>query len=414
MKRYFKKHRLTSIGILVLAILVIPIMTYISKPHDSRSRASAASILSFSPTSSTFTPIQKKVGDPVALDVMLNPGTNAISILKLDVQYDPNYFLPGSNPIVINTSAFTTIVEGPVVNANNGEIIVTLSVGTDPTKAIKTSTKIATINLLANAKTNGGTVSVTFGSQSQAFSVAPGDQATQNVLATAMPAYFNIAASTGGGGGGGPTTSPSNSPSVIIDNPTDFPTQSVSLAPGDIAFNYSVFLHGIGNSGDSTNPNGSSFSNKNPNTYQRNVDITVVNSSGQEIVSTTGTMSYDSTHGDYTGSADLGTGLPPGIYTVKLQSQSYLRKLVPGVITVTSSSTSFTLPAVTLTAGDINGDNQLNIIDYNILLGCYSDILAASFCPSQNQSASDLTDDGAVNQFDYNLFLREIQVQAGQ
>jgi len=402
-----KKRKAILFGLLVLAIISAPILVFTQKQQDVRSRASAASVLSYSPTSTQIQPIHKNVDDPFSLDVMLNPGTNAVSILKLDIHFDPFKIQPGANPLVINPAAFSTIVEGPVVDSNTGDIIVTLSVGTDPTKAIKTLTKIATVNLVANGQTFGGTTTISFGSQSQAFSVAAGDQATQNVLATAMPDYIAISPSTGG-----PT--PTNGPGpTSITLPTDTPSPGVSLAPGDTTFNYTVFLHAIGNSGDSTNPTGTTFSNKNPQTTQRDLDISVFDSTGQEVVNTSGTMSYDSLRGNFTGNVDLGTSLPPGNYTVKVQSQSYLRKLVPGILTITSTTDTYTLPSATLVAGDINGDNTINIIDYNILLGCYSDILAASFCPSQNQSAADLTDDGSINQFDYNLFLREIQIQNG-
>lgn len=404
---FIMNRKVIFLGLVLMAIISVPIIIYSQKQEEVRSRAAAATVLTFSPTSSVAQPIQKNVSDPLTLDVMLNPGTNAISILKLDIQYDPNKFLPGTNPIVINSAAFSTIVEGPVVDSNIGNIVVTLSVGTDPTKAIKTLTKIATINLIANSTTQGsGPTVVGFGPQSQALSVAVSDQSSQNVLATAMPDYIAI------GPEAGPTINPGQTSPSPITLPTVSSAPGVTLDSGDTTFSYTIFLHGIGNSGDSTNPTGTSLSNKNPLHTQRELDIFVYNALGQQVANVTGSMTYDSVHGDFTGNTDLGTALPAGNYTVKVQSPSYLRKLIPGIQTI-SSLNSLTLPTVTLVAGDINGDNTLNIIDYNILLGCYSDILPAAFCPSQNQIAADLNDDGSINQFDYNLFLREIQVQNG-
>ncbi len=71
------------------------------------------------------------------------------------------------------------------------------------------------------------------------------------------------------------------------------------------------------------------------------------------------------------------------------------------------------MPTVTMVAGDVNGDNSLNILDYNLLVGCYSDLLPAISCTQATKVKTDLNDNGDVNQFDYNLFLREITVQTG-
>lgn len=401
-----KKH-FVVIVLLILAVLAIPISFFLKKPLELRSRAAASTLLYFSPGSSSVQPIQLHTGNPLALDIMMNPGTNAISILKLQVQFDPNKFQAGVTPLVINQSAFSTVVEGPVIDSANGNILVTLSVGSDPTKAIRTTTKIATVNLIALAPSDITPTLVSFGSQSQAFSVAAGDQPYENVLATAMPSYVVIAQ--------GPTPTPLPGQISPTDTPlpteTPFPTETIS--PQDTTFTFTAFLHGIGNSGDSTNPNGTSFSNKNPQRQQRTLDIFVFNASGQQVVNTQGTINYDSTHGFYSGTIDLGTALPIGSYTVKIKTDSYLRRLIPGIVKITSSATSLPLPAVTMVAGDVNNDNTINILDYNMLMGCYSDILPAAFCDSTRQGQTDLNDDGAVNQFDYNLFLREITVQNG-
>jgi hypothetical protein len=87
--------------------------------------------------------------------------------------------------------------------------------------------------------------------------------------------------------------------------------------------------------------------------------------------------------------------------------------LVPGIQSLTQGTVN-QLPATVLVNGDIDGNNTLNILDYNILMGCYSDFEPAKSCTAANKSLSDLDDDGDVNQYDYNLFLREITNRAGQ
>jgi hypothetical protein len=64
--------------------------------------------------------------------------------------------------------------------------------------------------------------------------------------------------------------------------------------------------------------------------------------------------------------------------------------------------------------GDANGDNKLDILDWNMLFGCYSDIQPPRSCDEQRKLASDLDDDGSVTLIDLNLLVRELSVQPGQ
>jgi hypothetical protein len=109
----------------------------------------------------------------------------------------------------------------------------------------------------------------------------------------------------------------------------------------------------------------------------------------------------------------MGTSLLSGVYTVKIKADQFLRVLIPGIQTITAGSTA-QIPTTTLISGDINNDNAVNILDYNILMGCYSDFLPASNCNSVDAVRADITDDGNVDQFDYNLFLRELTNIGGQ
>lgn len=89
-------------------------------------------------------------------------------------------------------------------------------------------------------------------------------------------------------------------------------------------------------------------------------------------------------------------------------------RLLPGIQSINAGQNNKLSDAI-LVAGDVVSDNKLNILDYNILIGCYSDLAPATACNDiQKKNSSDLNDDGAVNQFDYNLFIREIATQPGQ
>ena len=93
---------------------------------------------------------------------------------------------------------------------------------------------------------------------------------------------------------------------------------------------------------------------------------------------------------------------------MKLHIDGYLTKQIPGYFTISSLPEILSLPSLSLTAGDINNDNQLDILDYSILLSCFGSKFTSSICISKE---ADITDDGAVTGEDYNLFLREISVQ---
>ena len=92
----------------------------------------------------------------------------------------------------------------------------------------------------------------------------------------------------------------------------------------------------------------------------------------------------------------------------------YLGKTLDGIFSIASGQ-EVLVNEVSLTTGDINSDNFINAVDYNLLLDCLSNLTPPRDCSDQQKKAmADLTDDGAVNQFDYNLFLRDLSVQNGE
>ncbi len=226
-----------------------------------------------------------------------------------------------------------------------------------------------------------------------------------------------------------PTPTPSTKPSAIptptytptpTPKPTSSPTPSVMPSatptptplPGTTTLSFpSILLHGIGSAGDSVAPGTSG--NTSPLTPNRTLTVQVVNASNVLVTTLSGTITYSPSSGGFSGSVSLGSTVPTGSYLVKVKTDKYLVKQLPGIITLTQGQTT-TIPPVSLIVGDINNDNTLNILDYNILLGCYSDFTPPTSCPGTNGKESDLNDDGSVNASDYNLFLRELSVQSGE
>lgn len=192
-----------------------------------------------------------------------------------------------------------------------------------------------------------------------------------------------------------------NELSGSLPTPTLVATTNLTVTAG---------LHGIGKGGDNTNP--SSAGNMNPLTPQRQMTLKIFNDQLQQVAVGTGTVSYSPSAGTYSGTIPINSALD-GSYIIKANSDFFLTAQVPGVHSLRAGQT-LSLPKVSLINGDSNNDNRLDILDHNMLLGCFSDLQSAKFCTPSLKKSTDFTDDGNVNAFDYNLFLRELSVINGQ
>jgi hypothetical protein len=198
---------------------------------------------------------------------------------------------------------------------------------------------------------------------------------------------------------------------TIVPTTNITPSSQPTIPPGSTGLSLTLFLHGIGKAGDNVNPQGGG--NTDPSNPQRQVKLEVSNSANQLVLTQQGSINYNTTAGNFQGTVALGT-LASGLYTIKVTVPQYLIKTIPGIVSLTSNQTT-TLDPLALVTGDSNGDNLLSILDYNMILDCYSDLAPAKNCADANKKLmTDLTDDGSINQFDYNLFLRELSVQSGQ
>ncbi|HSW47960.1 MAG TPA: CARDB domain-containing protein [Candidatus Saccharimonadales bacterium] len=208
---------------------------------------------------------------------------------------------------------------------------------------------------------------------------------------------------------------PTQPVSCLNPSPTSIPSPTSTPVPGSTILSLNLFLHGIGKAGDSANPG--SGGNMNPVHPYRIVKVQVYDNNNQLVVEKDGTVYFanilNSTSGNFVGNVDLGSGIADGQYLIKVKSPQFLRTIVPGIQNITIGTIN-QMPQVALVNGDVNGDNAANILDYNLIIGCYSDLVPAISCTPENKLLTDLDDDGAVNQFDYNLFLRELTNRLGQ
>jgi len=201
------------------------------------------------------------------------------------------------------------------------------------------------------------------------------------------------------------TISPTLEPTVQI-SPRITPNMTITPS-GNITKNLSVslFMHGIGKSGDNANPQAFSFSNQNPNHKTRKVTVQAFKGGNQLVTSGTTNVTFNSQSGDYKGVVRLDNLENGEFYILIAQVDGYLVKKYDKPYTISSGDS---LLPITLIAGDVNSDNILNILDYNSILGC----MGVSFNSCSDKDA-DLTDNGQVDILDLNLFFREISVTSG-
>lgn len=232
---FFSEKKLLLIGFVLVLLTVIPITVYfLQRQQEVRIRAEKATNLSFSPTSSQTSPIQKNVGQTFDLDVMMNPGNNQVIATKLVITYDDTKLATVSGTcgtsLCHNQNAFPSVLEGPIYTARSGSnpasVIITMTVGIDITKAIQTTTKIATITFRALSQTP--TTEVAF--DTTRTNVTSTSDPEANVLSTTTPAVLAIAA--GPTPTPGPTSPPSKPPVCDSFNTDRTPT---GVAPFAIA-----------------------------------------------------------------------------------------------------------------------------------------------------------------------------------
>lgn len=326
---------------------------------------------------------------------MVDPGTNLVTFVKYQLTFDSTKVKLANDPVTLNSAVFSS-VEGPVLTDNS--IAQSVSIGSDPTKAIQKPTKIGTINFKAVGSTNNTPTTIMFSTLTQALSSGANDQAGQNVLSNTTPAAI-----------------------TIVGSGSAVPTFQPTIA--GTAATFSLLLHGIGAAGDNPNPTGNSLSNKTPVHPQRDLQVQVLNTENEIVASVSAPVTFDS-NGKFVGQMSLGS-IPPGNYIFKVKTDRYLRKIVPGIQQIKANENNV-MPDTQMVAGDTNGDNFLNVLDYNGLLDCgYGELnplpnadanskFNSQACKVHTPAVNiDINDTGIIDSSDYNLFLRELSVQNG-
>lgn len=193
---------------------------------------------------------------------------------------------------------------------------------------------------------------------------------------------------------------------------TSASTPTPTLASGTTTLSVSFCPHGLGNCGDNVSPIGG---NTNPGHTLRNATVTILDGNNAIVQSTHGTVVYNSASNTFTGTIPLNP-ISSGHYLVILGMDGFLSKQAPGIVTITQGQNT-TIPILSLVTGNTNNDSQLDLLDYNIIIGCfgtkYTDPALCTAQDAQLSPGADVNDDGVVDGTDYNLFVREQSIQKG-
>lgn len=356
---------LIIIGITLLIVGGATLIFLIRQSQETRSRANTETVkIFFSPET-----ISGNINSNLTTNLMLDAKLNDISGADITIAIDPSLqfvsFIPSNtfNSQLINQySESTHLLRIAAVNTSSTQLTGLLALGELKVKSATTGTPNIS---LAKAQ-------ITALGESNALTTDTISKATLTLTNNGSPA----------------------------------PTESTNPNSGTLSF--TIYLHNIGNSGDSVNPNAYNFSNKNPTHPTKPIIVELIGEGGNTVTRTT-SITYVPENGNFTGNLDLENGIPKNTYQIKIKSPQYLRRQL-GIHEIDSEK-SIVLPAVTLVVGDVNNDNKLDMLDYNLFLKCYSQ---NNTCTESERTLTDFNDDGKIDITDFNLFSRELAVREGE
>ncbi|HSW89160.1 MAG TPA: dockerin type I domain-containing protein [Candidatus Saccharimonadales bacterium] len=184
---------------------------------------------------------------------------------------------------------------------------------------------------------------------------------------------------------------------------TSIPTPTLTLSPTNPALNVVFSLVGIDTRTAS------------PLHVEKPISILVYNSTDDIANAATvplqtiqGTVTFDAPSASFVNPTLTLSTIDSGQYQLFVKIPGYIKKQITidgNAVVALTSGTATQIPTTKLLAGDIDGNNIVDIADYNGLLRCYGLHIANPSPACANPQAADLNDDGIVDASDYNIFL---------
>lgn len=137
--------------------------------------------------------------------------------------------------------------------------------------------------------------------------------------------------------------------------------------------------------------------NTSPKKSTRNVKAILYKSDGTKISDTTSTFTYSNSTGIFSGNLAFNSKKDTTNY-VTIAADATLSKKISNDV-------------VDLVSGDIEMDNQMDIKDYNLVIGCYKN---AAVCTGDKKQLADFNDDGVIGTEDINIVQRAFSTGKGE
>lgn len=194
--------------------------------------------------------------------------------------------------------------------------------------------------------------------------------------------------------------------------------QTQPQAPQGPSINLAFSVPGIGSGGATLTP---IHLKRNVIVFLYAPDVNSLNSTVKPLYTIKGIASYDTNPASPTYTSfvnpvfDLGSAVKDGNYQITFRTDQSLRTLIKQnpddiggeVIGLNKSADTIQIPHQTVLMGDTipdEGDNSIDISDYNAFINCYGARNTSNFCKGKNYG--DFDDNGVIDGVDYNILLR--------
>lgn len=189
-----------------------------------------------------------------------------------------------------------------------------------------------------------------------------------------------------------PTLTPTITPT---GSPTPTPTP---IPPGMTSAHFKIALFGIVDS--PSRPN-----------RKLNIEIFDPENNNAKIADLTADIVHDPLVKQFKKNHVLDAIPKSGIYNIKVKSDGYLRRLILSVRINKGNQNDVAL--ATLIPGDINGDNKIDLLDYNLFITCYGTKANQPTCDKTVLKLADFDDNIVIDGIDYNTFIKGLSVKEG-
>jgi hypothetical protein len=305
-----------------------------------------------------------------------NPGTTG-TVTPTPITYNPPKALRAYT--LLDTDGDGTVSVGNPAQIN---VPITLKKGATVIQTVNTGTN----GMAAFTIRESGVYTVTAANTIHAYNSPNPATVTYVANSDSQNVYFAVKSTVTPTATKTPTGTRAPSPTGTVT--TTQPAGSMTLA-------IRATLPGIGSrTGDNTTP-------RNPS---RPAQVQIFNTNNEQVKNATATLTYQ--NGTYSGSTNI-SGLSAGTYFIKVSMNNTLFTQLPGVTNLVVGNN--TLASIELVPGDVNQDNNLNMVDHSIFISCYGQ----KQCPQDQKTKSDFNDDGVIDGKDYNILIRSFAIRSG-